>query len=139
MNASVKSLIFMVVGLMIISSVNAATYTVGSGGNYATIQACANAAQSGDICSIKPGTYDERVQVNNPGVSFVGESYRTATVDGGFVINVANTRIEDLDIHRIQKAESRIQKIGSRSRMQDAGCKMQGTEFRIWDWGFGNT
>jgi hypothetical protein len=42
-------------------SVDAATYAVkaGGGGNYTTIQACANAMSSGDTCVVYAGTYTE--------------------------------------------------------------------------------
>ena len=41
----------------------ATTYAVkaGGGGNYTTIQACANAAVAGDTCTVFAGTYSETV------------------------------------------------------------------------------
>jgi hypothetical protein len=41
----------------------AASYTVkaGGGGDYATVQACADAAAAGDTCTVFAGTYDETV------------------------------------------------------------------------------
>src|SRR6185437_3103526 len=45
---------------------HAASYTVkaGGGGNYTTIQACANAMSPGDTCTVYAGTYNENVNVS---------------------------------------------------------------------------
>lgn len=47
----------------------ATTYTVkaSGGGNYTTIQACANAAIAGDTCVVYAGTYNENVTPRNSG------------------------------------------------------------------------
>jgi len=49
----------------------AANYTVkaGGGGNFATIQACANAAVAGDTCTVYAGTYSETVTVPTSGTA----------------------------------------------------------------------
>ena len=49
----------------------AATYTVkaGGGGNYSTIQACANVALAGDTCLVYAGTYGETVSLPSSGSS----------------------------------------------------------------------
>jgi hypothetical protein len=44
-----------------IRDVNAATFNVGSGQTYATIQDCVNAAQAGDTCLVHAGTYSGAV------------------------------------------------------------------------------
>jgi hypothetical protein len=67
---------------------------------YSTIQACHNAASSGDICLITQGTYTEMVSVSRVGITFVGQSFQTATVIGGFNIQRAatGTTVKDLKI-----------------------------------------
>ncbi len=51
--------------------IEAATYTVktGGGGNYATIQACANAAVAGDTCVVYTGKYNETPSLSHSGSS----------------------------------------------------------------------
>jgi hypothetical protein len=54
--------------LLSISVIHAATYTVApSGGDYTTIQACADAAQPGDTCLVTAGTYNERIVTTRGG------------------------------------------------------------------------
>src|SRR2546425_10753686 len=60
-------LVTMLIMLIALNSLNvgtllAATYSVkaGGGGNFTTIQACANAAVAGDTCTVFAGTYAER-------------------------------------------------------------------------------
>ena len=51
--------------------VAATTYTVkaGGGGNYTTVQACANVAVAGDTCQIYTGTYNETVSPPSSGTA----------------------------------------------------------------------
>src|ERR1051326_729065 len=65
---------------------NAATYTVKSsgGGNFSTIQACANAMAAGDTCTVYAGTYNENVALSAGSAG----NYKTLTVNGGDVVYV---------------------------------------------------
>lgn len=59
----------LIIGLLP-SVVLAATFTVApSGGDYTTIQACANVANPGDTCAVQPGTYTEIVDVSRSGIN----------------------------------------------------------------------
>lgn len=65
-------LILAFVGLLLLSwHAEAATYTVkaGGGGDYTTIQACANVAVAGDTCAVYAGTYSETVTPAHSGSS----------------------------------------------------------------------
>lgn len=67
------------------SSANAVIRTVKtSGGDFTTIQACANAMAAGDTCSVFVGTYNEVVTT---GAGTVG-NYKTFTVNPGDTVNV---------------------------------------------------
>jgi parallel beta-helix repeat protein len=65
-----KSLFFAVVALILLATfvvpASAAELTVGTGGQYKTIQEAVNAAKSGDTVSVAPGTYTENVVVDKP-------------------------------------------------------------------------
>jgi hypothetical protein len=72
--------------LLIAAPTFAATLTVP--GSYNTIQACANAAQPGDVCLVSDGTYNETVRVARSGssgspITFRGQSGKPR-VTGGF-------------------------------------------------------
>jgi hypothetical protein len=56
------------------SGLEAATYTVkaGGGGDFATIQACANAAVAGDTCAVFAGIYNESVTLPTAGTGTNG-------------------------------------------------------------------
>src|SRR5690242_7171969 len=58
---------FAVLLLALRAPAQAATLSVkaGGGGNYTTIQACANVAVAGDICMVYAGTYSGWTQPNN--------------------------------------------------------------------------
>jgi parallel beta-helix repeat protein len=63
-----KSLLVATVALIVLATLavpaSAAELTVGPGGQYTTIQQAVNAANSGDIVRVAPGTYTENVVVN---------------------------------------------------------------------------
>lgn len=65
--------LFIVIGSLasIVQDAHSLTYTVrpGSGGNFTTIQACANVAQPGDTCTVFDGTYDEHVVTKASGTT----------------------------------------------------------------------
>ncbi len=76
-------------------------YANGSG-NFATIQAAANAANAGDVIVVHSGTYNERVTVTRGGTStspivFQSEPRRTAIMKG-FDLNAANVHVKGFDI-----------------------------------------
>src|SRR5271157_838665 len=64
-------LLFPVILFCLSGPVRATTYTVkaGGGGNFTTIQACANAAVAGDTCIVFAGTYPEYVSVPTSGTA----------------------------------------------------------------------
>src|SRR5208337_4982242 len=72
--------------LLLAVSANAANLTVKSdgGGNYTTIQACANAMSAGDTCTVYAGTYNENVTVS----AGTAGNYKTFNVNGSDVVNV---------------------------------------------------
>jgi hypothetical protein len=51
----------------------------GVANTFATIQACASVAQSGQTCAVYPGTYNERVNVSNSGTSASPITFRAAS------------------------------------------------------------
>jgi parallel beta-helix repeat protein len=70
------------------SSTGKATLTVGSGGQYGTIQAAVNAASAGDTIEIAGGTYRESVDVNKSGsagayITLRAKAGQTVTLAGG--------------------------------------------------------
>jgi hypothetical protein len=73
--------ILVFIGLLLLSCyVEAATYTVkaGGGGDFTTIQGCANVAVAGDTCTVYAGTYNEHVSLSAGGVG----AYKTLQVNG---------------------------------------------------------
>ena len=68
-----------IIALLLSTVVNAATYTVKtSGGDYATIQACATAISAGDTCTVYAGTYAEDVTLTAGGSG----AYKTLQING---------------------------------------------------------
>jgi parallel beta-helix repeat protein len=65
-----KSLLLAAIALIVLATLvvpaSAAELTVGTGGQYTTIQQAVNAAKSGDTISVAPGTYTENVVVDKP-------------------------------------------------------------------------
>lgn len=79
--SSILSVFLLFSFFVMIVQAHATTYTVKAtgGGNYTTIQACANAAQAGDTCTIYAGTYTENVTPPRNGsagnwITFSGQS-----------------------------------------------------------------
>ena len=62
------------------------TRQVGPGQTYATIQACLNAAASGDICNVHAGTYTESPVFQTSGVTLQANSGDAPIVTGGIDI-----------------------------------------------------
>jgi hypothetical protein len=64
----------------------ATTYTVmsGGGGNFTTIQACANAMAPGDTCTVFAGKYNENVTVP----AGTAGNYKTITANGSDIVTV---------------------------------------------------
>jgi parallel beta-helix repeat protein len=71
---------------LLAASAHAATYTVksGGGGNYSTVQACANAIGNGDTCLVYAGTYNEHVTLSAGGIG----AYKTLQVNGTDLVYV---------------------------------------------------
>lgn len=119
----------------------AATRTVGSGKTYATIQACADAAQPGDTCVVDAGTYNERVTTVRDGT---GESTRiTFLADGtvtmkGFVISHAYTTVQGFTITGHTTAQDGlVEVLGggdyctlTSNTIQDGAASVRGIYFR---------
>lgn len=57
-------------------------YTVGKGGDFATLTAAAKAVKRGDVVRVLAGVYKETLPLTTPGVSWLGES--GAVIDGGW-------------------------------------------------------
>jgi hypothetical protein len=75
-------------------SVEAASYTVKpAGGNFSTIQACANAMSAGDTCTVFAGTYNENVTVT----AGTAGNYKTLTVNPGDTVYVYSFTINSYD------------------------------------------
>jgi hypothetical protein len=74
--------------LLLAVSANGANLTVvsGGGGNFTTIQACANAMAAGDTCIVYAGTYNENVTVP----AGTAGNYKTVTVNGSDVVGVTS-------------------------------------------------
>ncbi|KJK40826.1 hypothetical protein UK23_40235 [Lentzea aerocolonigenes] len=70
------------------------TLTVGPGGQYATPQAAANAAQPGDTVEITQGTYAGGLTVKRDGITFRGNG--NVTITPKLTINAGNLTFENL-------------------------------------------
>ncbi|MDT7786368.1 MAG: hypothetical protein QOF58_4787 [Pseudonocardiales bacterium] len=70
------------------------TLTVGPGGQYATPQAAANAAQPGDTVEIAQGTYTGGLTVKRNGITFRGNG--NVTIKPKLTINANNLTFENL-------------------------------------------
>jgi hypothetical protein len=86
-----QKLLLLSLSILLLSLVpsEAATYSVksGGGGDYTTIQACANAAVAGDTCVVYAGTYDETPSLKTSGspgspITFAVNSGDCVTVTG---------------------------------------------------------
>jgi parallel beta-helix repeat protein len=62
--------------MLLISTADASTLTVGSKEKYKTIQSAVNAAKDGDTIYVKAGTYNELVKINDKSLSFQGEKVK---------------------------------------------------------------
>src|SRR5271166_5050967 len=67
---------------LFVPAVFAAQKEVGAGQTYATMQACMNAAASGDVCNVHAGTYAENVTFKTNGVTLQVNSGDKVTVNG---------------------------------------------------------
>jgi len=61
---------------------HAATLTVGSDGQYSSIQDAINASNSGDVISVKPGTYREFIRIKKSNISLVRASTTRPVIIG---------------------------------------------------------
>ena len=91
-------LILAFVGLLLLSlQSQATTYTVkaGGGGNFTTIQGCANVAVAGDTCTVYAGTYNEVVTLLHSGTGSGAACTNCITfqVNAGDTVNVYGFRL----------------------------------------------
>ncbi|MGZ4902140.1 MAG: right-handed parallel beta-helix repeat-containing protein [Halobacteriota archaeon] len=97
-------MIICLLGATLTVPVNAATLSVGAGAQYKSITEAVNAAQSGDIVTLGPGTYSENVIINKP-VTITASNPGSTTVVAAdpskdvFLVQGANVRIEGLIIN----------------------------------------
>jgi parallel beta-helix repeat protein len=63
--------------LFLISTASAATLDVGPKAKYNTIQKAVDAAKNGDTIRVAPGTYKEKVKIDNKTISLIGTKYPT--------------------------------------------------------------
>jgi len=73
---------FCIFAFLLAPSVYATQREVGTGLAYGTIQACMNAATSGDICNVHAGTYSENVNFKINGVTLQVKPGDTVTLSG---------------------------------------------------------
>jgi parallel beta-helix repeat protein len=92
-------------GLVLIGSIAAvagasgAQREVGSGQTYTTIQACMNAAATGDICNVHAGTYTENVAFKTSGVTLQINPGDTVTVNGIIdILSYANSIVDGFQV-----------------------------------------
>src|SRR5262249_40130362 len=71
------------------------TRQVGAGQTYTTIQACLNAAASGDICNVHAGTYNESPVFQKSSVTLQANSGEAPIVTGGIDIKSNANSIVD--------------------------------------------
>src|ERR1700722_11320361 len=87
MKAIVKAILCL---LVFAGSVEAANHTVKMvGGDFSTIQACANAMSAGDSCTVYAGTYNEHVTVT----AGTSGNYKTLTVNSGDAVFILSFSI----------------------------------------------
>ncbi len=103
-----KTIILLCFFLVLSSLALAATYTVGSGGQYSTIQACANVAQAGDTCLVNSGTYDERVVSKRAGTSSSMITFKANgnAVVRGFELSHGYIKVEGFEITNYQTSHT---------------------------------
>ncbi|HLJ23998.1 MAG TPA: right-handed parallel beta-helix repeat-containing protein [Candidatus Acidoferrales bacterium] len=88
-----------VLSLLFASGASATQREVGSGQTYTTIQACINAAGSGDICNVHAGTYSESVSFKTSGVTLQVNSGDTVVVNGTIdILSNANSIVDGFQV-----------------------------------------
>lgn len=131
--------ITLAVFIVIFASIsNAATYYVNViGGNnsndgsqgspWLTIQHGENTATDGDVVRVQTGTYNERVSINNPGITFIGDG--TAIMRGfDFAGGGNNTKIINFEIFHTNSTWSRaITFSGNQTNIEISGNYIHNT------------
>ena len=83
------------------------TRQVGTGQTYSTIQACLNAAASGDICNVHAGTYNENAVFKTSGVTLQANSGDQPVVNGSIDIGSnANSVVDGFTIPSFSRSGS---------------------------------
>jgi len=106
--------------LAIVGNVNADTITVGSGGDYPTIQQAIDNASDGDTVFVYNGTYYENVIVNKT-INLTGESKENTIIDGNTSGDVVEITADGVNISGFSIVNSGGEKI-------DSGIKLFFTE-----------
>src|SRR3990167_1564111 len=79
-----RLLLFLGIFLLAVPSIAFAVQReVGPGQTYETIQACEDAANSGDICNVHAGTYNEQVVIEKANLTLQNNSGDTPIVNAG--------------------------------------------------------
>ncbi len=86
-----KEAVFVLMLVIMSFHVSAATLHVGSGQTFATIQSAVNAANSGDIIKVHPGTYHETVTVSKNDLTIEGYDPKNPPVLDGADLDFANS------------------------------------------------
>ena len=92
--------------LLLAPPAQAANYSVkaGGGGDFATVQACADVAQAGDVCEVYAGTYDETVTVPRSGsagspITFRSRAGEAVIVKAFVITNRSHITISGFEIN----------------------------------------
>jgi parallel beta-helix repeat protein len=85
--------------VLFVPGASATQREVGSGQTYTTIQACMNAAASGDICNVHAGTYAESVSFKTGSVTLQVNSGDTVIVNGTInMLSFANSIVDGFQV-----------------------------------------
>lgn len=116
-----RTIVFSVLAVVSLGSgAQAAIREVGSGQTYTTIQACENAAASGDTCNVHAGTYTETVNVSAPGLTIRANSGDTPVLQGSFSVgSTSNVTITGFEIRGFNAMGGVYQAGGSGLTVQD--------------------
>lgn len=110
--------------LLFATGASATQREVGSGQTYTSIQACMNAAASGDICNVHAGTYAETVTFKSSGVTLQANSGDTVVVNGHISSTVSNCTIKGFEVTGFTLTYSGSQTGGIDVR-STSGCQIE--------------
>ncbi len=85
--------------ILLAPSVFATQREVGTGQTYATMQACMNAATTGDICNVHAGTYKENVTFQTTGVTLQANQGDAVILNGTIdILSFANSIVDGFQL-----------------------------------------